>query len=184
VTGTGSGAGAATADSGREGNAENYETSRWHWYSAGCFHLHGLPVLLGSSIIERAAASSFPNATPRRIAENRTRITIFEHQCRLEKVISLYFVTTKQYKEGCQLTGYIHYGYSYILVIKEYCNCPPPGRGAVARGFPPRARRIACMARDITSTRLRNPVPERSGLPTATPNKQGKMRHLDLLMLR
>jgi hypothetical protein len=64
---------------------------------------------LHRAIERQAAASSFPNATPKRIAENRTRITSFEHQCRLEKIISIYFVTTKQYKDGCQLTGYNRY---------------------------------------------------------------------------
>jgi hypothetical protein len=80
-----------------------------------CFHFHGLPVLFASSIIERrAAASSFPNATPRRIADNRTRLATLERQCRLEKIISIYFVTAKQYNYVCQLTGYSKYGYSYI----------------------------------------------------------------------
>jgi hypothetical protein len=59
--------------------------------------LHGLPVIFASSIIElRAVASAFPNATPSRIAKNWTRIAKFERQCRLEKIISVYFVTTKQ----------------------------------------------------------------------------------------
>ncbi|MDQ6868000.1 MAG: hypothetical protein M3178_06210 [Pseudomonadota bacterium] len=80
----------------------------------------GLPVVFASSIVELlAVASSFQNATPKRIAENRTRIAPFERHCRLEKIISIYFVTTKQHNDVCQLTGDSRYGSSYIYVIKN-----------------------------------------------------------------
>jgi hypothetical protein len=77
--------------SGHEGNSKNDETSR---HSASDFHVHGLPVLFKSSILERrAVVSAFPNAAPRRIAENRTPIATYKRQCRVEKIISIYFVT-------------------------------------------------------------------------------------------
>jgi hypothetical protein len=48
-----------------------------------------LPVLYASSIIAlRADVSSLPNALPRRIVENWTRIATFKRHCRLKRVIS------------------------------------------------------------------------------------------------
>jgi hypothetical protein len=50
----------------------------------------------GSRMIAlRTVAASFPDATPRRTAQDWTRITPFERQCRLKKIISIYFFTVK-----------------------------------------------------------------------------------------
>jgi hypothetical protein len=45
----------------------------------------------------RAVAASFPDATPRRTTQDWTRITPFECQFRLKKIISIYFFTVKVY---------------------------------------------------------------------------------------
>jgi hypothetical protein len=73
-----------------EGNAKNYETSCFH------FHCDGLPVICELRIIAlRAVASSFPDATPRRTAQDWKRITTLERQPRLKKIVSISFFIIK-----------------------------------------------------------------------------------------
>jgi hypothetical protein len=99
-----------------------------------CSHFRGLPVLYASSIIElRADVSSLPNALPRRIVENWTRIATFKRHCRLKAIISNYFVTTKQYNYACKLTVYIRHLYGYISAIKNIFTSPEH----LTSSFPP-----------------------------------------------
>jgi hypothetical protein len=60
----------------------------------------------------RAVASSFPDATPRRTAQDLKRITTLDRQPRLKKIVSISSFFIKAYNYVCELTGHSGNGYS------------------------------------------------------------------------